>query len=462
MLRDLARVLSGDQLVTDKDICAAHAKDESEAEPVTPAAVIRARSTRDVAHVMRAATEHRVPVTPRAAGTGRVGGAVPVPGGVVLSLEGMGKLKDIDRTNATAVVEPGLVTGALHAAVEAEGLYYPPDPNSWSTCTLGGNIATNAGGPRAFKYGVTREYVLGLECVTADGTTLQLGRRTRKGVTGYDLTALVVGSEGTLAVVTEATLKLIPKPEAVTTLAVFMPTEGHVARVASTLRTARITPECIELLDGATLAVLRESAGLHVPAGAKAMVLLNLDAPEGDMDALLERAGNALTDAGAIEVVGAREPGRREQLWAPRREMSRSLRKLARHKLSEDVVVPVSALGALLTWVRGLGERHRLRVPAYGHAGDGNLHVNFLWDTDDEWPRVKTAIGELLAETVALGGTLSGEHGIGIMKAPYLGLEQSPEVIALEERVKALFDPAHVLNPGKIFPDAARRFHGAC
>jgi glycolate oxidase len=461
-LVELARALGDDQIVTDPEICAAYAKDESEADPVVPAAVIRARSTADVSAVMGAASKHSVPVTPRAAGTGRVGGAVPVPGGIVLSLERMGELKDIDGENAVATVEPGLVTGELHRRAESEGLFYPPDPNSWTTCTVGGNIATNAGGPRAFKYGVTREYVLGLECVTADGAVLHLGRRTRKGVTGYDLTALVVGSEGTLAIVTEATLKLVPLPEAVTTLAVFLQSEAQLAELAGLLRRARIEPQCLEFLDALTLAVLERESGFRAPAGTQAMVLLDLDSGVGEMDALLERTGNLLTEAGALEVLAAKDAAGRERLWAARREMSRSLRKVAAHKLSEDVVVPVSALAALLSKTRELAERHALTLPAYGHAGDGNLHVNFLWNTPEEWTRVKLATRELFEATISLGGTLSGEHGIGILKAPYLSLEQSPELIALEERVKATFDPQGVLNPGKIFPAAAKRFHGAC
>lgn len=456
------RALPSGSVVTDRDICAGYGKDESEATAVTPEAVIRVSSTSEVAAVMRAASEHGVPVTPRAGGTGRVGAAVPVPGGIVMSFEGMDQLKDIDRGNGVAVVEPGLVTGAFHRAVEAEGLFYPPDPNSWASCRLGGNIATNAGGPRAFKYGVTREYVLGLEVVTADGTTMNIGRRTRKGVAGYDLTSLVVGSEGTLAIVTAATMKLLPLPEAVMTLCVFLPDENLIGEMASLLARARITPRCIELLDAETLAILRDEAGLAAPPTAKAMILMDLDGDADAMDGQLARAGDVLTAAGALDIVVAKNEAERERLWASRREMSRSLRRVSPLKLSEDVVVPVTKLGDLLRATRELSDRTGLRLPAYGHAGDGNLHVNFLWNSPDDWPRVQHAIGDLLRTVVSLGGTITGEHGIGIMKAPYLGLEQSAELMALEMRIKETFDPKGVLNPGKIFPAAAKHFHGAC
>ncbi|MEZ4254925.1 MAG: FAD-linked oxidase C-terminal domain-containing protein [Polyangiales bacterium] len=461
-LRELAHALRDDCVVTDPDVCAAYAKDESEARPIVPAAVVRAESTADVAAVMRVASSHGLPVTPRAGGTGRVGGAVPVEGGIVLTLEKMADLKDLDRANGTATVAPGLVTGELHARTEAEGLFYPPDPNSSAGCTIGGNIATNAGGPRALKYGVTGKYVRGLEVVTADGSVLALGRGTRKGVTGYDLASLIVGSEGTLAIVTEATLALVPAPEGRATLLAFFDDEARIEPALASLYAHRLDPRCAELLDARTLALMQTHAALQVPAGAHAMLLVELDGDLVAMDAALERAGNALLEAGALDVLAAKHGGDRERLWTARREMSRTLRGVARHKMSEDVVVPRTRLGELIRATREISEDVELEMPSYGHAGDGNLHVNFLWNDDGEWPRVERGIGALFRRVIDLGGALTGEHGIGIMKAPYLGLEQSADVIALESRIKALFDPKGVLNPGKIFPEAAKRFHGAC
>ncbi len=458
----LDRVLHRGQLIREPDVLDSYSADASEVAPQRPAAVIRTGEPAEIAAVLELASLHGVPVTARGGGTGRVGSAVPVEGGIVLSLEGANVIKDIDPEQGIAVVGPGVITGDLHRAVEEAGLFYPPDPNSWSTCTLGGNIATNAGGPRAFKYGVTREYVLGLRAVTGAGTQLDLGRRTRKGVTGYDLTALMVGSEGTLGIVTEATLKLIPKPQQVCALMVYVPSQEMIARTVFALSTQRIVPRCVELLDEETLEVARKEAGLDVPAGARAMLLVEIDGDEQTVERDLERVGNELLELGALDIFVASTHSDRERVWTSRREMSHSLRKLANHKMSEDVVVPVPRLGELLDRTRALAESSATRLPSYGHAGDGNLHVNFLWDDPDEWPRVQTGIESLFRDVIELGGTLSGEHGIGVLKAPYLPLEHSPELIALQEQIKSLFDPKGVLNPGKIFPAGAKKYHGAC
>lgn len=384
---------------------------------------------------------------------------MPVTGGWVLSFEAFDRLLDVDVDDTVAVVEPGVVLGDLHRAVEAEGLFYPPDPNSLSSCALGGNIAENAGGPRAFKYGVTRDYVLGLEVVLPDGTVLELGRRTKKGVTGYDLTSLIVGSEGTLALVTRATLHLIPKPEAVRTMLVFLPGEDAAGHAVKACLRERVVPRCAELLDSITLSVLREEKAVPIPPAARGLLLVEIDGEDEHLDERLEQLGDALDRAGAVELLVAKHAGDRERLWAVRREMSRALRRRTKNKLSEDVVVPRSKVGALLHRCREISERHHITMPTYGHAGDGNLHVNFLWDTPEERPRVDVAIEELFRAVIEMRGTLSGEHGIGALKAPYLALEQSTELIALQRGIKERFDPHGILNPGKIFP---RSGHGAC
>ncbi len=459
-LIEVGQKLSSDQILTDPDVCESYGHDESETKPRTPDAVIRARCRADVIAVMQACHKHEVFVTPRAGGTGRTGGAVPVQGGIVLSFEGMNQLEEIHREDLVCVVEPGLVLGQLHAAVEQEGLFYGPDPNSLGSCALGGNLAENAGGPRAFKYGVTRDWTLGLEVVTADGTALNLGKRTVKGVTGYDLAALMVGSEGTLGVITRATLKLLPKPAAVVTLLALLPDVATAGRAVSALLATGVMPRCLELMDGITLNLVRPEVALTIPEAAGAALLLELDGSERECEALLEPSGNTLLDAGALEVLVARHAGEREKLWAARRELSRTLRRTANFKLAEDVVVPKSQIANLLEHVRRLSETHQVLMPTYGHAGDGNLHVNFLWNDPSEEPRVKAAIEALFRGVVALRGTLSGEHGIGALKAPYLHLEHSPELIDWQLRVKALFDPKGILNPGKIF--APSRGHGGC
>jgi glycolate oxidase len=459
-LLDISGGLHSDQILTDPDVLASYSRDESETDPSLPDAVVRVRAHSDVVRVMRAASKHGAFVTPRGAGTGRTGGAVPVRGGIVLAFEGMNQLEEVHRTDLVAVVQPGLVLKQLHDSAEAEGLFYGPDPNSLASCALGGNLAENAGGPRAFKYGVTRDWTLGLEVVTADGTSLSLGKRTVKGVTGYDLAALVVGSEGTLALITRATMKLMPRPERVVTMLTLLP-HVHAAGAAVSLLLGRgVVPRCLELMDAHTLALVRREVAIRIPEEAGAALLIELDGPENLCESLLEIAGNAAVDAGALEVAVARHGGEREKLWAARRELSYALRRSARFKLAEDVVVPRSKIGALLELTSQIGARHGVSMPTYGHAGDGNLHVNFLWNDPEELPRVEAAVEALFREVVALRGTLTGEHGVGVLKAPYLALEQSPELIAFQKRIKQTFDPQGILNPGKIFAEAPG--HGGC
>jgi glycolate oxidase len=403
------------------------------------------------------AEEHGVPVTPRSGGTGRTGGAVPVAGGIVLATHALAKIKDIDRANLVAVVEPGVITGDLHAAVEREGLFYGPDPNSLESCMIGGNLAENAGGPRAFKYGVTRDWTLGLEVCLMGGRVLRTGRRTLKGVTGYDVTALLVGSEGTLGVFTEATLRLVPRPPAIATvLALFSDVRGA-ANAVGAIVAAGLVPRCLELLDAQTLAAVR-AQGVAVDERAGGMLLVEVDG-EG-VEGALERLGEVAAGCpGIVDVLVAQDGQQRDRLWAARRMLSKATRKLARHKLSEDVVVPRTRIAELLERADDIGRLTQVRNLSYGHAGDGNLHVNFLWNEDGERPAVDRAIGMLMATTIELGGTLSGEHGIGVSKAQYLPLEQSGDLIALEKNIKRVFDPRGLLNPGKIFPSTG---HPAC
>lgn len=452
----LERALGPSKVLTGKEACEPFARDESEAESDAPDAVVLASSSEDILLALRASREAAVPITARAAGTGRTGGAVPVAGGLVLSTLGMKQIKEIDRREGIAVVEPGVVLADLHAAVEAEGWFYPPDPNSLANCAIGGNVAENAGGPRAFKYGVTRDYVLGLEALLIGGQRLRVGRRTRKGVTGYDVTSLLVGSEGTLAVFGEVTLKLIPKPECVMTLLALFPDVQAAGCAVSEMTGAGITPRCIELLDGATLDAMRQANNPIDPL-AGAMLLIEVDGSIAECEADAERVGTACEVGRALSVLVAQDAAQRDRLWSARREMSHAVRRLSKKKLSEDVVVPRQAIGTLLDRVRQTSEVLGVRTLTYGHAGDGNLHVNFLWDEEEELARVEGSIERLFRNVISLGGTLSGEHGIGVLKAPYLGLEQSPELIALQLELKHAFDPKGLLNPGKIFPSGSHR-----
>jgi glycolate oxidase len=452
---DLERRLGPSRVLTSPDACAAYASDDSDVAGRAPDAVVLASSAADVAAALEVAEACGVPVTPRAGGTGRTGGAVPIAGGIVLATHALARIKEIDRANLVAVVEPGVVTGELHAAVEAEGLFYAPDPNSLESCMVGGNLAENAGGPRAFKYGVTRDWVLGLEACLMGGRLVRTGKRTVKGVTGYDVTALLVGSEGTLAVFTEATLRLVPKPPAIATaLALYSDVRAAAAGVGAIVA-AGVVPRCLEMLDAATLDAVR-AAGVAIDARAGAMLLVEVDG-EGAEGALLRVGEVAAAGAGCVDVVVAQDAGQRDRLWAARRMLSKATRRLTRHKLSEDVVVPRTRIAELLARTDAIGEATGVRHLAYGHAGDGNLHVNFLWNDDAERPAVDRAIGMLMRATVELGGTLSGEHGIGVSKAEYLPLEQSAELIALQRDIKRAFDPKGLLNPGKIFPSGGHR-----
>jgi glycolate oxidase len=454
--RLLERALGPSKLLTGRDACERFVRDESEAEGRVPDVVVLAESADDVLAALSAAREAQVPVTPRAAGTGRTGGAVPVAGGIVLATLGMNRIKDIDRREGVCVVEPGVVLGDLHREVEREGWFYPPDANSLVACALGGNIAENAGGPRAFKYGVTREYVLGLEALLMGGQRLRTGRRTKKGVTGYDVTALLVGSEGTLAVFSEATLRLVPKPPAVMTLLALFDGVRAAGQAVGDIIAGGLVPRCIELLDAATLEAMRR-AGNPIDARAGAMLLMEVDGTDQECESQATRISNHCDAAGALEVLVAQDAAQRERLWAARREMSSAVRRMAKNKLAEDVVVPRQNIVPLLDRVRETSERSGVHTLTYGHAGDGNLHVNFLWNDDSEVPAVERAIEQLFRDVVQLGGTLTGEHGIGVLKAPFLHLEQAPELIELQRDLKRVFDPQGLLNPGKIFAGASHR-----
>lgn len=455
----LARRLGDSKVLVGEERCAAYATDESLIDAPAPDAVVLAESAEDVQTTLAVAEKAGVPVTPRAGGSGRTGGAVPAAGGIVLCTLGMSTLRDIDRREGVAVVGPGTNLATLQEAVEAEGWFYPPDPNSAAMCAIGGNVAENAGGPRAFKYGVTRDYVLGLDALLMGGRRIFAGRRTKKGVTGYDVAGLLVGSEGTLAVFGDITLRLVPRPEQIMTLLALFQRVDDAAVAVEHMTAARVVPRCIEFLDATTLEVMRE-AGNSIDPNARALLLIEVDGAESECELQAERVAASCEAASALDLLVAQSEGQRARLWAARREMSFAVRRKARHKVSEDVVVPRRRLGELLRHVRESAERNQVIALAYGHAGDGNLHVNFLWDDPAEEPKIERAVEELFRATVALGGTLSGEHGIGLVKAPYLHLEQSPDLIAVQRELKTVFDPRGLLNPGKIFSDA--RHHGPC
>jgi glycolate oxidase len=434
-----------------------YGRDESPLpEYFPPACAVLVESTAQAAAVLRICLERKVPVTPRGAGSGMCGGALPIHGGVVLSTERMTRIKEIDPGDLVAVVEPGVVTGKLQEAVEAQQLFYPPDPASLEFCSIGGNAATNAGGPRAFKYGVTREYILGLEVALMGGEVLRCGRRTAKGVTGYDLVAGFVGTEGTFGVITELTIKLLPLPmAAATVLGVFGSVATAGAAISALLRDG-LRPRVLELADRSSIDIIRPRSRYRFPDQAGAIVLLEVDGEPEAMGMMMEKIGLRCDELGALDVLAATEPAERRAVWEARRLISPSLKAAYRIKLNEDVCVPRGRIVEMLTRIDRVAAETRVACAVFGHAGDGNLHVNLLSNDDPNDPAVRThlwaAARQIFAHTIELGGTLSGEHGIGLTKRDYVAMEQTEQVLEWQRRWKSMWDPAGLLNPGKRLP----------
>jgi glycolate oxidase len=434
---------------------AAHAYDGSYRSG-TPEAVVWPRSTEEAAAVLRAAWEHGVPVFPRGAGTGLAGGSVP-DGGIALVLTGLASPPVIDRENAQAEAGAGITTAALQAAAAERGFLFPPDPSSAAMSTLGGNVATGAGGPRSFKYGTMKDYLLGLEAVMADGTVITTGSRTTKNSTGYDLTRLLTGSEGTLAVVTRVRVRLVPLPPEQRTLAgVF----GDLRRAGEALVELARTrgPAALELMDQLSLRIVESVQPMGLPVQAAAVLLVEIDGFAEEVGPAVERA-DAILRAHGAEV---HDPeGRASALWRARKAISAAIARVKPTKVSEDVCVPRSAVPEMLTRIAAIARRHDLVLPVFGHAGDGNLHPNIVCDRrdPDEMARVETAVGELFEAALSLGGTLSGEHGVGTMKAPYLAAATGDGAEAAMRAIKQAWDPKGILNPGKVLGPRGR-FHG--
>jgi glycolate oxidase len=420
--------------------------------PHTPDIVVVPGTTQEIASIARLCNEHRVPLVVRGAGTGYTGGAVPTQGGVVLSMERFNRILEIDQLNLLAVVEPNVITGDLQRAVEQIGLFYPPDPASLEKSSIGGNVAECAGGPRAFKYGTTKRYVLALEAVLPTGEVVHTGSKAVKNVVGYDLTQLLVGSEGTLAIITKITLRLVPKPPARGTItAAFERIEDAVAAVTGLIE-RRVVPAAIELIDEDSLRAIETYS--HVVFAGRGLLIVECDGMPAAIEDEIARAIDACRAAGATQVTRAANDVEREALWNVRRDLSLALRATGLLKINHDVVVPRGRVPELFDAIAELKRDYRVRIASFGHAGDGNIHVNFMVDrTDaDELARAKRAERVLFERVVALEGSISGEHGIGFAKKPYIGIELSPDVIALSKRIKAAFDPNDILNPGKIFP----------
>ncbi|MEE8409877.1 MAG: FAD-linked oxidase C-terminal domain-containing protein [Myxococcota bacterium] len=444
----------GDRLRTDAEALSLVAGDESDLPPGSPAAALWPESSDEVVLIAREAGDLGVPLVPRGAGTGKAGGCIPASGEVVVDLSRMNRILELRPQDLYAEVEPGVITRDLDLAAGEVGFFYPPDPASLESCTIGGNIATNAGGSRAVKYGVTHRYAWGVELVLSGGTVMRLGRRSIKGVAGLDLRALVVGSEGTLGFVTRATMHIVPAPEAVETAWLTFDDALTASRAAEKIFAAGFLPRMMELLDARSLEAVRPVSPMALPERGGAAILLEVDGAEEEAPEELLRIAALAVDAGAVESAIAKNEKEREAMRRTRRLVSSSLKEKFPFKISDDIAVPRSRMPELLERAREEGEAAGLVVSAYGHLGDGNVHVNLLCATQEERQTARAVRRRILAIAVDMGGTVSGEHGIGMAKRDQLLLELSEDVVDLQRRLKRVFDPTGIMNPGKVYPPA--------
>jgi len=417
-----------------------------------PSAVVKPINTEEVGRVTAFAFEYKIPLIPRGAGTGMTGASVPLRDSIILSLEGMNRILDVDEKNLVVVVEPGVINAHLQRKLESMGLFYPPDPASMEFCTLGGNVAENAGGPRALKYGVTRDYVLGLEIVLPDGKVLTTGVKTHKGVVGYDLTRLIIGSEGTLAVITKIFLKVLPLPqEVITLLCIFSSIDSAVMAVPR-ITSSKIIPRTLEFMDHEALKAVEDYKPIGLPDSAEALLLIEVDGLAQSVSVEAERIAGICTSLGA-EVRVAEDTYSSQRLWEARRAVSPALYRTSPSKINEDIVVPRSRIPEMISALKDIGNKYRIKIVNFGHAGDGNIHVNIMTDKNnpDEYQRAKDSVRDIFEATLRLGGTISGEHGIGLTKARYVGMELSPVSIGIMKAIKKVFDPRGIMNPWKIF-----------
>ncbi len=434
-----------------------HSYDATQQEYL-PDAVVHAEKTVQIRDIVRFANEHGFPVIPRGAGSGFTGGTLPIQGGIVLALSRMNQILDIDEDNLTATVEPGVVTAHLQRQVEKIGLFYPPDPASKEFCTMGGNVAECAGGPRCVKYGVTRDYILGLEVVTPTGEIIHTGGATMKDVVGYDLTRLFVGSEGTLGIVTKIIVRLLPKPEARKTMLLQFVSIDGAARAVSAIIREKIIPTTLEFLDANTLNCIRQDISFRLDDSCQALLIVEID---GDPEVLEKQAERIVKLAGKLDVmdisIGANE-AEAEAIWNIRRSVSPRVNKINPNKFNEDIVVPRSRLPEMIRALDSLSREYNVPIVNFGHAGDGNIHVNVMVDlaVTGMQKTVDEVLQKIFAKTVELGGSISGEHGIGTVKSPYLHLQVDNASGDCMRAIKKALDPRNILNPGKIFPEGYR------
>lgn len=452
ILKELEKIVGHTNLFTDAEELVVYSYDATRLESL-PWAVARPVSAREVSEILLLANRERFPIVPRGAGSGMSGGSVPASGGLVLSFERMNRILEIDQKNRMAIVEPGVITGDLQREVESLGLFYPPDPASHQFCTLGGNVAECAGGLRAVKYGVTRDYILGLEIVLPTGEIIETGARTLKSVAGYDLTRLIIGSEGTLGVVTKIIVKLLPLPESIQTLAAYFPDIRSAAQAVLDITSCAIIPRALELIDGGAIRAVENYLKQALSHGSGAMLLAEVDGPLAVSSSDIVTLERICRDAGAIMVKRAENKGEQDQLWKIRRSISPALYTIKPRKINEDIVVPPSRVPDIIDEVQEIAKRYGLLIVTFGHAGDGNIHVNILID-EEERPNAMKAVKDVFAAVLRMQGSISGEHGIGLSKANYLSMEVGKHALEAMRKIKRALDPNNILNPGKIFLNA--------
>ena len=423
-----------------------------------PDVVVLPTTTEQVSRVIKLAGGSRIPVIPRGMGSGLAAASVPFSGGILLTLSRMNRILEIDSENRTAFVEAGVITAILQAEVEKLGFFYPPDPSSIKHSCIGGNIACNAGGPRCLKYGVTGDYVKGLTVVLPDGEIIRTGGKPIKDVTGYDLTSLMVGSEGTLGVVTESLLRLISKPKFVQTARADFLTMTDASKAVNVVLSAGLVPATLELMDESAIGCVRQAMQLDLPSDIEAMLIIEADgSDETTVNREIEEIARVCSENHAREVKVARSEEERALLWNARRSVSPSLARMAPNKLGEDITVPLSKIPETIQRLKGVSRKYDLPIVIFGHAGDGNLHPNVLFDKRDkeQWEKVNAAVKEIFEIALDVGGTLSGEHGVGVLKRAYLEKALGKRSILLQRGIKEAFDPIGIMNPGKVFPDNA-------
>lgn len=452
VVRELTEIVGRGNVSTEVADKITHSYDATQAQH-QPDVVVYAGNAVEVSEVVKLANRWKIPLLPRGAGSGFTGGTLPVRGGIVLVLTRMDRILDIDTENLTAEVEPGVVTAELQRQAEKLGLFYPPDPASKEFSTLGGNVAECAGGPRCVKYGVTKDYVLGLELVTPTGDVIRTGGKTLKNVVGYDLTKLFVGSEGTLGIVTGIILKLLPKPAAKKTMLVQFETIDGAAQSVAAIIGAKIIPTTLEFMDAATIDCIRDASNIPLPASCRAVLIIEVDGDQHVLDGQAERILQIIQPFGILDTRIAETDEESEEIWQVRRIVSPSLRKVNPDKFNEDIVVPRSKVPDMIRALEKIAEDYGVPIVNFGHAGDGNIHVNVMVDLKESGmeEKIEKVMDEVFSAAVKLRGSISGEHGIGTSKAKYLNMELDSSTIAYMKLIKKTLDPNNILNPGKIF-----------